>query len=199
MKQTMQATVNPRLLHKANRLFTGTLAGRVTEILQNARRAGATNVDITNKNGFVHVHDNGKGIEDFSRLLDMGGSGWNEQLSSSEDPAGIGLFCLAPREVAVRSNGKQVVIHEAGWTGQPVHIVVGTDRSRHTDGFTGRQSGRHRLLAVPRTESPTTRGWIETQCRSSSKASRRNAIHKSCRALIATQSGHGYRSMCLNQ
>ena len=40
--QTIQATVNPRLLTKADRLFTGTLQGRIIEILQNARRAGAT-------------------------------------------------------------------------------------------------------------------------------------------------------------
>ena len=66
--ETIQATVNPRLLTKANRLFTGTLHGRVIEILQNARRAGATKVEIENDDGFVTVHDNGRGIEDFARL-----------------------------------------------------------------------------------------------------------------------------------
>ena len=40
--ETIQAKVNPRLLGKANRLFTGTIEGRIIEILQNARRAGAT-------------------------------------------------------------------------------------------------------------------------------------------------------------
>ena len=39
---SLTAKVNPRLLSKADRLFTGTLAGRIIEILQNARRAGAT-------------------------------------------------------------------------------------------------------------------------------------------------------------
>ena len=34
--QTIQAQVNKRLLSKADRLFTGTLAGRIIEILQNA-------------------------------------------------------------------------------------------------------------------------------------------------------------------
>jgi hypothetical protein len=38
---TIQATVNARLLSKATRLFTGSLEGRIIEILQNARRAGA--------------------------------------------------------------------------------------------------------------------------------------------------------------
>ncbi len=120
--KTIQATVNSRLLSKANRLFTGTLDGRVIEILQNARRAGATEVAITNEEGSVTVHDNGRGIEDFAKLLDLGGSGWDEALESSEDPAGVGVFCLAPRRVTIRSKGRMVTIEGDGWTGSPVEI-----------------------------------------------------------------------------
>ena len=120
--KTIQAIVNPRLLTKASRLFTGTLQGRIIEILQNSRRAGATKVEITNKDSIVTVKDNGRGIEDFSKLLDMGGSGWEDTLEASEDPAGVGLFCLAPREVTIRSNGKKVTIGGEGWTGAPVDI-----------------------------------------------------------------------------
>jgi hypothetical protein len=36
--KTIRAKVNPRLLSKADRLFTGTVDGRIIEILQNARR-----------------------------------------------------------------------------------------------------------------------------------------------------------------
>jgi len=43
--ETIQAKVNPKLLSKATRLFTGALDGRIIEILQNARRAGATESD----------------------------------------------------------------------------------------------------------------------------------------------------------
>ena len=68
--ETIQATVNVRLLSKATRLFTGRLEGRIIEILQNSRRAGATEVIITNKDGYVTVHDNGRGIDDFSKLLE---------------------------------------------------------------------------------------------------------------------------------
>lgn len=120
--QTIQACVNPRLLKKADRLFTGSLEGRVIEILQNARRAGATKVVIGNADGFVTVRDNGEGIEDFSRLLDLGGIGWEEALESSEDPAGVGIFCLAPREATIRSNGRMAIIKEDGWTGALVKI-----------------------------------------------------------------------------
>ena len=119
---TMKAKVNSRLLAKANRLFTGTLEGRIIEILQNARRAGATKVEITNHDGYVTIRDNGRGIEDFATLLDLGGSGWEQTLETSEDPAGVGLFCLSPREVTIRSNDKMAVISGDGWTGAPVEI-----------------------------------------------------------------------------
>ena len=121
--QTIQARVNARLLTKANRLFTGTLEGRIIEILQNARRAGATQVGITNlPDGVVLVRDNGQGIEDFEKLLDLGGSGWEEAFEQSEDPAGVGLFCLAPRAVTIRSRGRKVTIADNGWTGAQVEI-----------------------------------------------------------------------------
>ena len=69
--EVIQARVNERLLSKADRLFTGTLDGRIIEILQNARRAGATEVHIINSDGRVTVRDNGQGIsaEDQGRLF----------------------------------------------------------------------------------------------------------------------------------
>lgn len=119
---TIQACVNPRLLTKADRLFTGTLSGRIIEILQNARRAGATKVVIGNEDGLVTVRDNGKGIEDFAKLLDLGGSGWEDALEVSEDPAGVGLFYLTPRQVTIRSNGRMVTIESECWTGHPADV-----------------------------------------------------------------------------
>ncbi len=122
--QAIQAMVNPRLLTKANRLFTGTLTGRIIEILQNARRAGATKVVINNHDGLVTVRDDGKGVDDFAKLLDLGGSNWEDPLESSEDPAGVGLFCLAPRRVTIRSQGRIATIDGDGWTGKPVEIAT---------------------------------------------------------------------------
>jgi hypothetical protein len=121
--QTISAKVNPRLLSKADRLFTGTLEGRIIEILQNARRAGATHVRIHNKTGCVTVEDNGCGITDFQKLLDLGGSGWDEKLEQGEDPAGVGLFCLAPRNVTIASGNKSVTITPGGWTGEKINVT----------------------------------------------------------------------------
>ena len=123
MQETICAKVSERLLTKASRLFTGTLDGRIIEILQNARRAGATEVRISNKDGLITVHDNGSGIEDFQKLLDLGGSGWDEKLEAGEDPAGVGLFSLAPKKVTIISGSRKTVIDKDGWTGKPVEVT----------------------------------------------------------------------------
>jgi hypothetical protein len=120
--EVIQAQVNRKLLSKAERLFTGALDGRMIEILQNARRAGATMVNITNRDGQVTVQDNGRGIADFSALLDLGRSQWDESTECSEDPAGVGIFCLAPREVCIRSGQKVVTFMEKTWRGEPVPV-----------------------------------------------------------------------------
>ena len=133
MNTVICAWVDPRLLSKASRLFTGAIEGRIIELLQNARRAGATTVHITNKDGIVTVADNGKGIEDFSKLLAMGGSGWEDYIENSEDPAGVGLFCLTPRQVEISSKGRRVVITKEAWTGIPIEVV---DDAGSADGTT---------------------------------------------------------------
>jgi hypothetical protein len=128
--EIIQACVNQRLLTKADRLFTGTLNGRIIELLQNARRAGATKVAITNEGGRVTVKDNGQGIGEFAKLLDLGGSGWDEACEESEDPAGVGIFCLAPREVTVRSKGKKAAITKDGWTIAQTEVLKDTNPVR---------------------------------------------------------------------
>jgi len=121
--QTISAKVDPKLLTKASRLFIGNINGRIIEILQNSRRAGATHARIFNTDGFVTIHDNGSGIDDFQKLLDLGGSGWDEELEAGEDPAGVGLFCLAPNKIEIMSGSKKVIIDEDCWTGKPVDVL----------------------------------------------------------------------------
>ena len=130
--ETIQAKVSKKLLSKADRLFTGTQGGRIIEILQNARRAGGTEVTITNENGLVTVRDNGSGIDDFSKLLDLGNSDWNQATEEAEDPAGVGVFCLAPRKVTICSKGKRIVIDKRGWTGKPIELVESEENGEGT-------------------------------------------------------------------
>ena len=123
METVINAKVSKKLLSKADRLFTGTLDGRIIEILQNARRAGATEVTITNEDGLVTVRDNGKGIDDFAKLLDLGDSDWDQAMEQAEDPAGVGVFCMAPRKVTICSKGRKLVITKDGWTGIPLELT----------------------------------------------------------------------------
>jgi hypothetical protein len=122
MKTVIRASVNQRLLSKASRLFTGILEGRIIEILQNARRAGSSEVQVTNADGLVTVRDNGRGIDDFQKILELGSSGWSDELETSEDPAGVGLFCLAPREVLIRSRRHVLTIQDDAWTGASIDV-----------------------------------------------------------------------------
>jgi hypothetical protein len=133
MKTLIEAKVSKRLLSKADRLFTGTLDGRVIEILQNARRAGATQVTVTNGDGLVTVHDNGKGIDDFAKLLDLGDSDWDQAMEEAEDPAGVGIFCLAPRKVGICSKRQKLVITKDGWTGTALELTQIEDTCNGTE------------------------------------------------------------------
>ncbi len=94
---TIHATTSPVILAKADRLFRNDDAGIFGELLQNARRAGTTFVDIHIEEAAgdiagsrVTFEDNGRGITDFQTLVTLGGSGRNEEVQRTEDRAGMG-------------------------------------------------------------------------------------------------------------
>lgn len=83
------------------------------ELLQNARRAGATEVSVVlegddERNATLTVLDDGSGIEDFQVMLSVGTSGWDGSVASTEKPYGMGfLSCLyACKEVEIVSRGR---------------------------------------------------------------------------------------------
>src|SRR3546814_18058377 len=47
--------------------------------------------------------EDGAGIEDPSVILALGRSGWGDEIARREDPAGMGVFSLAARDVEIRS------------------------------------------------------------------------------------------------
>ena len=129
--ETVRAVVDGRLLEKADRLFTGEPKGRVIEMLQNARRAGATEVSIATVPslggclGKVIIRDNGQGIEDFATVLSMGSRGWDDATEISEDPAGVGFFSLAPRRLSIRSRRRMIAIDAPRqWMGAEIQIQM---------------------------------------------------------------------------
>jgi hypothetical protein len=81
----------------------------VSELLQNARRAGATSIAIGHdaETRTLTVRDNGRGINDFQKLLTFNESGWDEPTRDAENPFGVGFSkCLyAASRCIVRSRG----------------------------------------------------------------------------------------------
>ncbi|NJC35430.1 MULTISPECIES: ATP-binding protein [Sphingomonas] len=107
---TIATAVAPETIAKVTRLFNNTAFDVICELLQNARRAGATGVALA-LNGagaehFLHITDDGHGIADPVSIVTLGRSGWSDETRRAEDPAGMGVFSLAGRDVIIRSFSK---------------------------------------------------------------------------------------------
>ena len=111
----LQVRVNERgALRNGRFAFTNKLT-LVSELLQNARRAGATQVIVQHDAAAkrLTVIDDGCGIDDFQRLLTFNESGWDEQTIQAEHAFGLGFSkCLyAARRVTVTSRGQRLTFH----------------------------------------------------------------------------------------
>jgi len=141
---TIEARVSQSAITKVTRLFNGTIADVLQELLQNARRAGAQEIriNLADRKGepILVIRDDGSGIADPAVLVTLGHSGWGADISRREDPAGMGVFSLAGHHVIVRSHsskigGWQVDISADAWQGgvpllvEPAAIESGTEIS----------------------------------------------------------------------
>jgi len=101
---TIRARVHEDAISRVTRFFNATTVETLNELFQNARRAGATRVDVTIADGEVRVADDGHGIAQPAALLAFGQSRWDADTARREDPAGMGVYALARRpKVTVRS------------------------------------------------------------------------------------------------
>lgn len=89
----------------------------VSELLQNARRAGARHIELNHDAAkqMLVVRDNGCGIIDFQTLLSFHESGWGVAVREEERPFGIGFSkCLyAASRCIVTSGDRRVDINTA--------------------------------------------------------------------------------------
>lgn len=88
------------MLGVVDRLFQGDEVSIVSELVQNARRAGAKSVTVTRSvlpdgGRRVEVVDDGTGVEDPQILLGLRDSAWADASVVDEDPAGMGFFVLS--------------------------------------------------------------------------------------------------------
>jgi len=94
------------LLNALSKTFSRTTTV-IGELLQNGRRAGATQIDVLLVDGNLTVIDNGCGIDDFSVLLSIAKSGWNQEIQRIDSPYGIGFTAtiFACERISVTSRG----------------------------------------------------------------------------------------------
>lgn len=101
--ETISGKVNLALLDKADRLFRNDDAGPLIEVLQNARRTGATAIDVfleeaQGKSGEcrITVQDDDRGLENFQSLLTLGASDWCFETMEKGGPGRHGVLQLVP-------------------------------------------------------------------------------------------------------
>jgi hypothetical protein len=88
----------------------------VSELLQNARRAGAMRIEIhyDATTQVLRVEDDGRGLDDFQKLLSFHESGWDAATSAEERPfVGFSKCLYAATRCIVASKHQRVDINTA--------------------------------------------------------------------------------------
>ncbi|MCG7354236.1 ATP-binding protein [Roseomonas mucosa] len=124
----IRGALGEKVLRKSPELFNQSLPTVLAEVLQNARRAGATRVEIEHfgeeGRATLVVRDDGHGIADMGKLVTFGASAWDERTDLVENAAGMGVFSLASRGVTVRSLGRRVTLSRAVFCGEADAAVL---------------------------------------------------------------------------
>ena len=94
---TIRARVHDGAIDRVSRFFNASVADAAAELIQNARRSGATRLDVateTTEGGtVVTVTDDGFGIADPAVLLSFGESGWDAATAKARGPRRHGRLC----------------------------------------------------------------------------------------------------------
>src|SRR3546814_13522389 len=90
LPRTISTSISQDAITKVTRLFNNTIGDVVAELIQNARRAGASLLELTTSEHkgrtWPSVTDNGAGIEDRSWHLDYGRSGGDDAVRETGRP-----------------------------------------------------------------------------------------------------------------
>lgn len=117
------------LIKNIGQTFSGS-STVISELMQNARRAKATEVRFYTEaeSEDLVVIDNGEGVKDFSKLLHVADSGWDEATKKEDKPFGMGfLSCLFAAEIViVESNGQRTIIDTQKAINQEAVLVEST-------------------------------------------------------------------------
>jgi len=110
----IRGTMDQAALARTPQLFDQSATTIVAELLQNARRAGATRVHVRverrPEGEFAVFEDDGRGVDDVRTLVTFGRSGWDAATAPAESWAGMGVFALASRGCTVTSLGRRAAL-----------------------------------------------------------------------------------------
>lgn len=133
MDTTVQLQVNVQnLVKRVMPAMLGNPVRALAELMQNARRAGASYVSFSiHGDGALVIEDDGCGLRDFQKILTAADSGWDEQTVQDEDPFGIGALVvfLSFNEFAIESLGNVMEgTHDDLTTFSPIRVTQGSYR-----------------------------------------------------------------------
>ena len=137
MHDTVAIRLNKRRLIENLRFAFPNRYSVVAELVQNARRAGASSVILTYeaKAKRLVVRDDGCGIAEFQTLLTLGESGWSAAVQRTEQPFGLGFLqsLYAAGRCCVESGGRRVAFDsKAALEGAILGVERGADASGTT-------------------------------------------------------------------
>ena len=131
----------------------------VSELLQNARRAGATCIEIRYDSAtqVLHVYDDGCGLDDFQKLLSFHESGWDTATSIEERPFGVGFSkCLYAATRCIVASGRQRV--DIDTAAALAKATIEVEQTAETDAVAGTRIELHGV------DLPDLGTRIETLC-----------------------------------
>ena len=111
---TIQSSINESAYFRSMRHAFKTSSSFLGELMQNSRRAGATFVsfDLQAQARNLTIEDDGAGIQDFAKLVQLCESSWETDVMLADNPFGQGFFSVffACEQVTVRSRGLRATI-----------------------------------------------------------------------------------------
>ena len=124
LPKSIRARVHEDAIGRVTRFFNASIEQTLAELFQNARRSGATRVDVRSAGNVITVTDDGNGIKDPAALLAFGQSAWNNQTIRKEDPAGMGIYSLARQpKVVIQSRVRPRDPDSPAAPGWQVHLT----------------------------------------------------------------------------
>ena len=142
----LPATIAPRVaaatIVQLGRLFDGSAADILSELLEHSRQADASRIAITTTGApgdqLLNIVDDGGGISDPASIVKPTPSGRSHAARAWEVPAGLGILSLAGRDVLIRSwskterQGWMTHIPASAWEGSQAIAVCADPIARGT-------------------------------------------------------------------